>query len=956
MSLRAVIFDLDGVLTDTAEYHYLAWQRLAEDENLPFNREVNEQLRGVSRQRSLEIILDGNSVEPSKFDEMMARKNRYYVESLKEITAENLLPGALTILQALKAKNIKMAVGSASKNARFVLEALDIISYFEVIADGHSVDQSKPAPNLFLFAAEQMNIPPAQCVVVEDAASGVEAALAAGIWTVGIGPEERVGRAHIFFADTQALSKVDLETTIAKLENAKKGWIVEEDEYIPASLGHKEAVFTIGNGYLCSRGTYEERHPAEIRTTFLHGVFDDMPISFTELANIPDWTNLEISLEGEKFSLAESESEILNYHRKLDLSTGILSRKVTWRSPQGRIIRLEFERWCSLANQHLLGLRCTITPLNFEGQIEVRAGLMGHTDNLGLRHIDILDQGSSDDLLWLQSQTRHTQIEIGQAMRMGVFGAAPESTSQKTCSLWGQPTQITSATMKMGEQLSIVKEISVVSSRDEENPIKKAINLLQEERNFEQILAENKQAWAANWAASDVIIEGDPEAQLAVRFNIFQLLIAAPRKDERVSIGAKTLSGYGYRGHAFWDTEIFLLPLFTFTQPEIARNLLMYRYHNLAGAREKAAENGFEGAQFPWESAADGVEVTPRWVPHFDDPTRLLRIWPGDIEIHITADIAYAAWIYWTATGDDNWMRDYGADLILEGARFWSSCAKKEADGFYHLRDVIGPDEYHDHVDDNAFTNKMAAWHLQKAIDILDRLHHFSPERHAELTERLDLSAERLEHWEEVSKRLFVNKNEDGLIEQFSGYFDLIDADFDVLRDPARTQSMHSILGIEGANQAQVIKQPDVLMLQYLLRDQYSLEEMRSNWNYYHPRTDHEHGSSLGPAVTATLACLMGEAEEGYAHFMRAAKTDLEDNRLNTKDGIHGASAGGIWQAIIFGFAGLNFEPKKYHFSPRLPAHWKKLAFAMQLQGQDLWVEIQPGKDVEIKARKKVLD
>ncbi len=410
-----------------------------------------------------------------------------------------------------------------------------------------------------------------------------------------------------------------------------------------------------------------------------------------------------------------------------------------------------------------------------------------------------------------------------------------------------------------------------------------------------QRLAENKKAWTENWAATDVIIGGDPEAQLAIRFNLFQLLIAAPRNDERVSIAAKTLSGYGYRGHAFWDTEIFVLPLFTFTQPHIARNLLMYRYHNLAGARAKAAANGFEGAQFPWESAADGTEVTPRWVPHFDDPTKLLRIWPSNIEIHITADIAYAAWLYWQASGDDDWMCDYGADLILEGAVFWGSRAEKEDDGFYHLRDVIGPDEYHDHVDDNAFTNQMAAWHLQTAVTILNWLHQKSPAKHTQLVERLDLSAVRLQHWSEVSRRLFVRKTAVGLIEQFNNFFDLTAADFTVLRDPARTQSMHAILGIDGANQAQVIKQPDVLMLQYLLRDQYTLEEIQANWEYYHPRTDYEHGSSLGPAVTAILACLMGDSEEGYAHFMRAARTDLQDNRLNAKDGIHGASAGGLW-------------------------------------------------------------
>jgi kojibiose phosphorylase len=956
VTIRAVIFDLDGVLTDTSEYHYQAWQRLANEENLLFDRQINEHLRGVSRQRSLEIILNGKSIPPSKFTEMTERKNSYYIESLQKITTENLLPGALTILQTLKTKDVKIALGSASKNARFVLERLDIIPYFDIVSDGNSVTQTKPAPDLLLFTAQQLGISPSHCVVVEDAASGIEAALAAGMWALGIGSKERVGRAHASFSDTHALSDANLEAVIAELESARQGWVIAENKYAPASLGQKETIFTIGNGYLCSRGVYEERHPAETRTTFIHGVFDDMPISFTELANVPDWTNLEIFVEGEQFSLAKPESEILTYHRQLDLRTCILSRQVTWRSPQGRLIRLEFERWCSLANQHMVGLRCTITPLNFSGQIEVRTGLMGHTDNQGLRHVDILDQGHADGLTWLRSQTRHTNIEIGQAVRTTACGPAPEVITRATGPAWGQPTDIISAAVGMGQQLTILKEVAITTSREGDNPLQRAMALLQTESSYDHIMADNKKVWDENWTASDVIIEGDPEAQLAVRFSLFHLLIAAPRNDDRVSIGAKTLSGYGYRGHTFWDTDIFALPFFTFTQLNIARNLLMYRYHNLPGARAKAADNGFEGAQFPWESAADGVEVTPRWVPQFENPSRLLRIWPGDIEIHITADIAYAVWFYWQASGDDGWMRDFGVDLILEGAVFWGSRVEKGDDDFYHLCDVIGPDEYHDHVDDNAYTNQMVAWHLQTALDILAWLRRKSTDRYTELVKRLDLSAERLKHWDEVSRRMFVNKADDGLIEQFSGYFELNDADIAVLRDPTRTHSMHTILGIEGANQSQVIKQPDVLMLLILLRDQYSPEEIRVNWNYYHPRTDHEHGSSLGPSITAILACLIGDPEEGYIHFMRAARTDLQDNRLNAREGIHAASAGGLWQDIIFGFAGLVLEPEGYNFSPKLPAHWKRLAFALQLHGQDLWVEIQPDRPVEVKEREKILD
>ncbi|NHZ72622.1 MAG: beta-phosphoglucomutase [Aquificales bacterium] len=498
MTLHAVIFDLDGVLTDTSEYHYQAWQRLAGEENLPFDRQINERLRGVSRQRSLEIILNGRSLSPTKFTELTERKNRYYVESLQEITAENLLPGALTLLQALKARHIKLAVGSASKNAPFVLERLGISHYFDVIADGRSVAQSKPAPDLFLFAAQQMDIPPAQCAVVEDAASGIEAALAAGMWALGIGPQERVGRAHASFADTLALSGANLETVIAELECAGQGWLITEDEYVPADLGHKETIFTTGNGYLCSRGAYEERHPAETRTTFIHGVFDDMPISFTELVNVPDWTNLEVFVDGERFSLAVPGGEILAYQRQLDLRSGILSRQVTWRSPHGRLVRLEFERWCSLANPHLLGLHCTITPLNFSGQIDVRTGLMGHTDNQGLRHVDILDQGHADGLIWLRSQTRHTHIELAQAVRTTAHGPAAEAITRTICPAWGQPADVISAAVEVGQQVSILKETAIASSREGDNPLQRATAVLQTENGRDHLLAENKKAWAEN--------------------------------------------------------------------------------------------------------------------------------------------------------------------------------------------------------------------------------------------------------------------------------------------------------------------------------------------------------------------------------------------------------------------------------------------------------------------------
>jgi kojibiose phosphorylase len=486
--------------------------------------------------------------------------------------------------------------------------------------------------------------------------------------------------------------------------------------------------------------------------------------------------------------------------------------------------------------------------------------------------------------------------------------------------------------------------VGLVSGLDAGEPMSAAAEVTRaaQARGYAAIRAANDAAWAHAWASSDVIIEGDREAQAALRFNIFQLLIAAPRHTDRASIGAKTLSGFGYRHHVFWDTEIFMLPFFTLTQPQLARNMLMYRWHGLPAAREKARANGYEGAQYPWESAGDGREVTPVWVVNKADPRQLIRIWTGDIQIHITADVAYGVMQYWRATADDAFMADYGAEIILEGARFWSSAATFEADGKYHYRNVIGPDENHDRVDDNAYTNYVARWHLQTALEALTWLKAAYPAHATRLADTLDLSAARLAQWADVAGRIYLPLDgETGLIEQFAGFFDLKDADLSVMRDPNRRKSMQALLGIEECAAVQVLKQPDVLMLQYLLSDLFTADQVRANYAYYDPRTDHELGSSLGPSISAIMAHRAGAPDVAYRHFQRAAAADLLDLRGNASDGIHGASAGGLWQAVVFGFGGLRITDGGWETRPCLPAGWTRLAFKFYERGKLQAVEIR---------------
>lgn len=940
MVLAGVIFDLDGVITDTAEYHYRAWQRLADEEGLRFDRAMNERLRGVSRRASLEIILAENNrrVSEAQMAEWMERKNAYYVASLAEVTPADLLPGAVPFIRELRDAGIRVALGSASKNARIVLERLGIAHLFDVVADGTSVERTKPAPDLFLWAARQMGLSPGLCAVVEDAAAGIDAALAAGMWAIGLGPEERVGHAHVRF---DSLEDVTLERVLTGLENAS--WTLAETSFDPATQRHKETLFTIGNGAFCVRGSFEEGYPGDLPACFVHRLWDDMPLHFTELANIPRWIGVDIWVDGERFRL--DRGKVWGYRRELDLRTGTLRRRLHWQPrPDGPVVALHFERMVNLADPHLALVRAEVEMVAGRAEVRVRAGLDDGVENTGLLHWHRLDQGQSEDEAWLHTRTRATGIDL--AVAATIVAAADAPLTAGFCDADGRPAPERRATLGPGQRLVLDKFVAVVPGFDAADPVARARARARDGAalGHAALHALNAAAWTALWQDMDVVIEGDIEAQLAMRFNIFHLIIAAPHWTERASIGAKTLSGFGYRHHVFWDTEIFILPLFTFTRPNLARHMLMYRWHTLPGARQKAARNGYEGAQFPWESAADGREVTPTWVPHPTDPTQLVRIWTGDIEIHITADIAYAIVQYWRVTGDDDWMRDYGAEIVLEGAKFWASAAQRGEDGKYHYRNVIGPDEYHDRVDDNAFTNAMARWHLETALEVLAWLERTYPEQHRRLVTTLDLTPERLAHWADVIGGMYFPQDpETGLIEQFRGYFDLQDADIAALRDPNRTRSMQAILGIEGCAATQILKQPDVLMLQYLLPDRFTPEQVRVNYDYYDPRTDHEHGSSLGPSISAVMACRVGEVEAAYRHFLRAARADLHDIRHNASDGIHAASAGGLWQAAVFGFAGLRLHADgTWSLEPRLPSHWSRLAFRFYHRGQPQYVDLRP--------------
>ncbi|OWY64025.1 beta-phosphoglucomutase [cyanobacterium TDX16] len=726
-------------------------------------------------------------------------------------------------------------------------------------------------------------------------------------------------------------------------------WVAIQRGFDPNQLHARETVFTIGNGYLGTRGSFEEGYPHSMPATLIHGVYDAVPVMYTELVNCPDWLPLTITLNGEPTSRQVEQfrlnrGEVLSYERRLDLRSGLLRRSVRWRSPSGKTLDLQFERFASLADPHILAVRCLITPINWDGEIAVHASINGYAENQGFNHWELLAQeqtpdDSSEDFqlqpaIWLSARTRQSQIELGMAATLTLQGT--EATFQLE-SAPGYPTLAASYQAAMGQTVLVEKMVTVYTSREVERPLEAARSKLATMPTYPACWQQHKQAWSAAWQTSDVIIEGDTQAQFAARYSVFQLLIGAPRQDRRVSIPAKTLSGFAYRGHIFWDTEIFMLPLFIFTQPELARHLLSYRYHTLEGARRKARSYGYKGAMFAWESADTGDEVTPRWALPSDPYASDIRIWCRDREIHISADIAYAIWQYWQATGDDDWMRDYGAEIVLDTAVFWMSRVEwNHQFERYELREVIGADEYHEHVNNNAFTNRMAQWHLEKAIAVYAWLQNTFPDRATALAQKLELTPERRQRWQDIAAHLWIPYRSDtGFIEQFEGFCNLEEIDLQAYEP--RTQSMQTILGIDGANKRQVLKQPDVLMLLYLMRQlqefPYSPDRLKTNWDYYAPRTDITYGSSLGPAIHAILAADLGDTQTAYQHFMQAALVDLENRRGNAAEGIHGACAGGAWQAIVFGFAGIRFQDRQPVATPHLPPHWTRLAFKLHWRG-----------------------
>ena len=437
---------------------------------------------------------------------------------------------------------------------------------------------------------------------------------------------------------------------------------------------------------------------------------------------------------------------------------------------------------------------------------------------------------------------------------------------------------------------------------------------------FEALLREHRQAWARRWQAADVGVDGDPELQHAIRFSLFHLMASVPERGE-AAVGARGLSGSAYRGHVFWDSDVFVLPFLAATHPAAARAMLEYRIRRLPAAREAARSLGRAGARFPWESAADGVDVTPTSAVTPTGARVLIRT--GELEEHIVADVAWAAACYIDWTGDTAFADGAGRDLLVETARYWASRVRRDSDGRAHIDGVIGPDEYHELVDDNAFTNVMARWNLRRASAVANVA---EAERSAWLA-----VADALVDGYEPTTRVY---------EQFRGFAELEPILISEVA-PRRPIAADLLLGAERTAQAQVIKQPDVLMLHHLVPDEVAPDSLSANLDFYEPRT--AHGSSLSPAVHAALLARDRRFEQAL-HWLRiAARIDLDDLTGSTAGGLHLATMGGLWQALVLGFAGVRVGQDRLVIDPRLPPQWNGLQVGLSFRGVPFRLDVSHG-------------
>jgi len=764
--------------------------------------------------------------------------------------------------------------------------------------------------------------------------------------------------------------------TVQPLSGIREGhdlWKLSYNQFEQKAEMLRETLCTVGNGYFGTRGCFESERAGVYHYpgTYIAGLYNRLAsdvhgkeIFNDDFVNCPNWLLIELRIGSDDF-LPLLSQQILDYDATLDMQKALFIRRIRIQDEKGRITRVESKRFASMANMHCAAISFSITPENYSSEITIRSSIDGSVENDGVaryralnkKHLSFVEGGEFEDGIYLCVETNQSHVQIAMsAKHVLVTESAPVSVKRKKICKDCIASEEVSFKAKESNTYTLEKLVAICTSRDENtaSAVDAVWALLPRMESFDEMFNPHVGAWEQLWDTTDIQIEGDRFVQQVIRLHIYHLLTTASHHNLHIDAGmpARGLHGEAYRGHIFWDS-LFVMPFYFQRLPDVARAALMYRYRRLDAARNCARENGYEGAMFPWQSADEGQEETQ--VIHYNP---MSGKWDPDFSCrqrHVSIAIFYNILEYINFTDDEEFLHHFGIEMLIEIARFWVSATHFDAtDSRYHIFGIMGPDEFHEKyhdldepgIHDNAYTNVMVVWLLERTIEQLERI----PQPVIDEL-RLKIGFERTETdgWKKIANKMYVPVNPEGIICQFAGYMDLLEVDWDAYR--AKYDNIHRmdrILKSEGdsPDRYKVAKQADTLMLFYVLSPDeviHILEKLGieigntkkflyRNYTYYEQRTSH--GSTLSKVVHAAISRDMGTSEGMWKWFMEAVASDIHDTQGGTTiEGVHCGVMAGTINIITRVMAGIHFTKGKIDIKPSLPPHWKRLNFKLVLRG-----------------------
>ncbi|MGA9830874.1 MAG: glycosyl hydrolase family 65 protein [Trebonia sp.] len=760
------------------------------------------------------------------------------------------------------------------------------------------------------------------------------------------------------------------------------GFLLTYDGFDPRTEGLREALTSTGNGYLCTRGAaeWEDADGVHYPGTYAHGGYNrettmmgGLPVLNEDLVNLPNWLVLQVRVEGED-AIRFDDVELLGYRHEYDIRHATVLRRLRFRDHAGRETTLTSRRFVSMADAHHAGIEWTLVPENWSGHVEVISALDSRVTNSGVpryrqlegRHLNpVSPRTFGPEVIALKAETRQSNIYISQATRTRVFQGGEQLPATRTLyQMEDYIQQVLAFDVRQGEATRVEKMVAFYTSRDPavSDTLVRAARSAARHSDFAGASERHGAAWDELWRTCDVGASGNEQVQLLLRLHIAHLLqVCSPHTaDLDAGMPARGLNGEAYRGHVFWD-EIYAFPFFNVRLPEVTRGLLMYRYRRIGEARAAAREAGFRGAMFPWQSGSEGVEETQR--VHLNP---LSGRWEPDLsrnQRHVNAAIFFNIWNYFQATSDYAFLESYGAEMMLDIARFWASIAHfNSARERYEIHGVMGPDEFHEKypgaqqggLRNNAYTNVMVAWLCDIAAKLPSLLSASSAEG---LRARLGIGDDELALWQDMSRRMFVPFDSGGIISQFEGWDELEELDWDAYRAKYENiQRLDRILRAEGddPDRYKIAKQADTVMLFFLFSDEelreiferlgydYGSDTAARNIAYYDQRTSH--GSTLSFVTHAGVLAAL-DPESSWERFLVALRSDVDDIQGGTtQEGIHMGVMAGTLEVVQRYYAGTQIRDGVLYFTPRLPSGLDGLSFPLQFRETPLLVTLGGGQ------------